>query len=230
MIQFQGTAVFSFVLLMSAATIVSAHTRLTYPTPRNSNSGIKSGPCGGLLPTVSPTIITGGQPLTITWEETINHPGKFLFALATANDADFQSHPLAVVIDTQNDGQTPHTYATTVTIPNMNCDTCSIQLIQSMEENPNAPTYYYSCADVKIVAVGTTAGASPVQGQGVSVGKAAPSMAGCGLVKSDDLMPPPPSMKLVLLIALLFLIPPTLIITLRGRAIPVRLRNRNRRF
>src|SRR4029079_19042594 len=36
--------------------------------------------------------------------------------------------------------------------PNKPCTDCTFQLIQSMEENPLSPTFYYSCADIKILA------------------------------------------------------------------------------
>jgi len=82
--------------------------------------------------------------------QAINHPGKYLFALSTGNDVNFQL--LNELVDTQNDAVLPHTYSTKITMPNINCDTCTLQLVQVMEENPNVPTYYYSCADIKIVA------------------------------------------------------------------------------
>ncbi len=218
-------------IVILSSTVTFAHTRLVFPTPRNNNAGIKTGPCGGFSRSTDPTIVQAGQTITVSWEETVNHPGKFLFALSMGNDAGFQSNPLGTMIDTQNDGQTLHSYNMALTMPNVACDTCTIQLIQSMEENPNAPTYYYSCADVKIVAnnVPINPGPdNPVSGQGVSTSKAtAPSMAGCGLVKSEDL--PPPPMKMVGVLALLLLLPFIMITQLRRRAQPVRVRT-NQRF
>ena len=220
------------IALTLAGSVTFAHARLVFPSPRNNNAGIKTGPCGGLAHSTDPTIVQAGQNVTVSWEETVNHPGKFLFALSMANDADFQSNPLGTMIDTQNDGQTPHSYTMTLTMPNVVCDSCTIQMIQSMEENPNAPSYYYSCADVKIVASNAVpidpGGANPVSGQAVSTSKvAAPSMAGCGLVKSENL--PPPPMKMVGVIALLLLMPFIFITQLRRRPQPVRVRA-NQRF
>jgi len=163
-------------------------------------------------------VVQGGQSLAISWQETVNHPGKFLFALSMANDSFTQN--LASVTDNQNGGGLPHSYSTIVAIPNINCDTCTIQMIQSMEENPNAPSYYYSCADIRIVAstgTGTGGGGNNnAQGAGQSQTES-PKMGGCGLVK-EDLPPPPPSMKYVAVITALALMPLATILRYRRKA------------
>lgn len=194
--------------LLFCASLSWGHARLVSPTPRNNDSGIKSGPCGGLARSTNPTVLQGGQSLAISWQETVNHPGKFLFALSMANDNFTQN--LASVTDNQNGGGLPHSYSTIVAIPNINCETCTIQMIQSMEENPNAPSYYYSCADVRIVASSNTGGGSDGgnnNAQGTNQTDAnSPKMGGCGLVK-EDLPPPPPSMKYVGPVAALLSLP-----------------------
>lgn len=201
-----------FVLLFSvlSANLAHSHARMKTPAPRNDNSGIKSGPCGGLPHSSNPTVVQGGKSLTVNWEETVNHPGKFIISLSMGNDLGFQK--LQEVQDTQNDGLIPHAYTTTVMLPNTTCDNCTLQLIQSMEENPNAPTFYYSCADIKIAFTGAGA---PVQGQGVSTQAAAPAkMAGCGLVKNE--LQNPPNLKMVSLIGLILLCPLLMTLFLRG--------------
>lgn len=128
-----------------------SHARLTYPVPRNNNAGIKVGPCGGLARSTSPILLQGGKSLTILWEETVDHPGRYIFSLSMGNDLNFQQNILAIVSDQQNSGSSlPHRFQTTVTVPNIECSACTLQMIQSMEENPAAPNYYYSCADVVI--------------------------------------------------------------------------------
>ena len=165
---------------------IYAHSVLTSPTPRSNDPGLKTGPCGGFSRIAAPKVVQGGEALTITWQEAINHPGRFIISMSMANDKDFASNKLATVIDNQNSGTTPHNFSTSVQIPNVNCDTCTIQLVQSMEENPNAPTYYYSCADIKIVAKATSA-PSPTntsQTSKATDGKG-PAMASCALVKAS---------------------------------------------
>ena len=88
----------SFLLLLSAS-FGYGHARLMSPTPRNNNAGIKTGPCGGIARSATPMVVTGGQTLTVLWEETINHPGKFIFSLSLANDQGFQNNVLATVLD-----------------------------------------------------------------------------------------------------------------------------------
>ena len=41
-------------------------------------------------------------------------------------------------------------YQTDLTLPNMTCADCTIQLIQVMLEDPARPKNYYSCADLSL--------------------------------------------------------------------------------
>lgn len=211
---------FSTILVLTLLSSLSwGHARLVTPTPRNNDSGIKSGPCGGLARSTNPTVLQGGQSLAISWQETVNHPGKFLFALSMANDNFTQN--LASVTDNQNGGGLPHNFSTIVSIPNINCETCSIQMIQSMEENATAPTYYYSCADIRIVATtGPSNGEENNNAQESSQTQVnAPKMGGCGLLK-EDLPLLPNSMKYTGAIVALTLMPIAIILRLRRKARP----------
>jgi len=104
---FKSSVIVSFCLFSSLGW---GHARLVTPTPRSNDSGIKSGPCGGLSRSLNPTVLQGGQSLAISWQETVNHPGKFLFALSMNNDT--FSTSLASVVDNQNGGGLPHSYST----------------------------------------------------------------------------------------------------------------------
>jgi hypothetical protein len=122
--------------------------------PRSTNAGIKTGPCGNLPRSASAVTLTAGSVIQIEWEETIQHPGRYEFSISPANDANFTR--LLVVPDTQdNPANLPHQYKANFTVPNIVCDKCTFQMIQVMTENPAAPTNYYSCADIKIVAGAT---------------------------------------------------------------------------
>lgn len=188
----------SVLSLLVISSLAWGHARMMNPVPRNNNAGIKNGPCGGLARSATPMVIQGGTMMMFQWEETINHPGKFLFSLSTTgNDQNFAL--MAMVPDDQNLGNNlPHRFQAQVMIPNINCPNCTIQMIQSMEENPAVPSFYYSCADVSIVAQGApvptpppapsptpTPGGEviqssglPQQQNGVKFGQ------GCGTVKS----------------------------------------------
>lgn len=132
------------------------HARLIEPAPRNAGSGIKTGPCGNIPRTNNPRVLVAGSQLTVRWEETINHPGRYYISFSASGDQGFEQNRLATVVDTQDMpiGTGPnHQYSTVINIPDTPCTDCTLQLIQSMEENPLAPTLYYSCADIRIVAL-----------------------------------------------------------------------------
>ena len=145
-----GLSVF-FVSLLLSGTTAYGHARLALDgliPPRSVNPGIKQGPCG-VARTNAPTALLGGQTLTVTFEETINHPGRYYVEFSPAGDDNWVR--LVEVPDVQA-GALPHNYTTQVTIPNRDCTDCTIRLIQSMEENPANPSFYYSCADVTVTA------------------------------------------------------------------------------
>ena len=150
----RSLAATSLILGLLASSIAAAHSRLLPAgiiPPRSTNSGIKTGPCGG-LPRVTPKVLQMGSSVLVEWEETINHPGYFMISFSQAGDTNFQL--LATIQATQNDpiGAVTHKYSATVQLPAVTCDACTIQLIQVMTENPAAPTNYYSCGDIQLVA------------------------------------------------------------------------------
>lgn len=212
------------------SSLVYSHTRLLTPTPRSSNSGIKNGPCGGLARSAVPTNVMGGTMMTVTWQETIDHPGKYILSFSTGQDLNFQQNVLATIIDTQDGaGGIPHMYSTQVMIPNIDCTTCTIQLIQSMEENPAAPSYYYSCADLNIQKQAAVPPPAPAptptpggnesaqsstlaQGPGVKFGQ------GCGIVKAVT-AEGPSQMWHVLFVLLMMMIPGMSWMIMRQRAL-----------
>lgn len=151
-----------FILCLFVGNEVLAHARLRADgvvPPRNNNAGLKTGPCGGVARTNTNTELVAGSTITLTWEETIQHPGYYQFAISPANDENFTI--IKVVQDTQdNRNDLPHQYSTEITVPDIECDNCTLQLIQYMTENPNNPRLYFSCADIRIVA-----GATPPSGQ-----------------------------------------------------------------
>ncbi len=130
---------------------------------RSTSDGIKTGPCGGLPRSPTPTILAAGQTVTVDWEETIYHPGRFEIYFSTANDQNFTL--LKTIPQNQNNQNLPHQFSTTVTLPNVACQACTLQLIQVMLENPNVPTYYYSCADMQLNAAANTPNPTPTPAQ-----------------------------------------------------------------
>ncbi len=160
-------SLFSF--LVMASQLAWGHAHLISPAPRNPDPGIKVGPCGPFAKVANPITLTGGTTLTVQWQETINHPGKYIFTWLQQNDTPMPGVPVVMIPDNANgNGDLPHNYTTTLVVPNTACANCGLQMVQSMEENPAAPTYYYSCVDIRIAVAGSatptptaTPGATP---------------------------------------------------------------------
>lgn len=145
----------------------------------------KLGPCGGTtanpgMPTGAITSLTGGEMLHIKVKETIYHPGFYRVALSVLDRSELPPDPEDTTRDGPRgpisvsgkidpkpkppvlvDGLWEHRqrataeFETDVKIPNIDCDHCSLQVIQFMEEhgvNPDGRFTYHHCADLKITA------------------------------------------------------------------------------
>ena len=129
------------------------------------------------------TRIVGGAKLHLKVQETVFHPGHYRVALAVNSRAELPKDPdvttresargpqsVSAVI--QNpvrppvlaDGLFPHTmrpsgplppWETDIDIPNINCEKCTLQIIQFMAEhglNRDGDFSYHHCADLQITA------------------------------------------------------------------------------
>jgi hypothetical protein len=145
----------------------------------------KAAPCGGTsadpgTPTMTVTPVTGGSKLHIKVQETVFHPGHYRVALAMNSRAELPPDPETVTRDTEKgpwsvsaaiqnpvrppvlaDGLWPHTerptapFETDIDLPNINCEKCTLQIIQFMAEhgrNRDGDFSYHHCADLKITA------------------------------------------------------------------------------
>lgn len=142
----------------------------------------KLAPCGGTeqnpgMPTGASTDVRGGQKLKVVVEETVFHPGHYRIALArkrnllpadpevTMHDTDRGPRSLSAKIETSPqppllvDGLWPHTekpakpWETEITIPNITCDSCQLQVIEFMAEHPGVRQggfSYHHCAALNI--------------------------------------------------------------------------------
>ena len=145
----------------------------------------KAGPCGGSntdwgKPSWAVTQAAGGSKLHLKVQETIYHPGFYRVALAVNSPVELPADPEATTEQTDRgprsisgkvmspvqapvlaDGlfmhhervQTP--FEPDVTLPNISCKRCTLQVIQFMEahgaNNPGNYTYHH-CAIVQITA------------------------------------------------------------------------------
>ncbi len=157
-------------LSLLPATAADAHIQLDFPQQRYADQ--KTGPCGRANDTgrgQNVTVFRPGETITVMWRETINHPGHFRisfdddgqdgFADPAAYD-DFYTVPSVIADDIPdiNGGMT----SLEITLPNIECDNCTLQVTQIMYDKPpygDGNDLYYQCADLTLS--GTTPDAGP---------------------------------------------------------------------
>jgi uncharacterized protein (TIGR03382 family) len=143
-----------------------AHINLDWPTDRGC-ADQKSGPCGGSCDSRSNnvTALEPGATITVRWTETIDHPGHYRIGFDDdGSDAfqdpvtadDIQENPtLPVLLDGITDRGGGGEYEVQVTLPDIECENCTLQLIQIMTDPSKAPygdgnDIYYRCADLAL--------------------------------------------------------------------------------
>lgn len=189
--------------VLVAPSVAAAHIQMTFPTPRTLDQ--KSRPCGGLnsVRGANVNVFAPGQQIEVVWKETINHPGHYRISF-DADGQDFVVPPTAngttmgmlnVVIDLIADRSTTpanNQYSQVITLPNMTCENCTLQLIQLMTDKPPYTTdatsddIYHQCADIAIrtpagVDAGVDAAVSPDAASNSDGGVGADELTGgCG--------------------------------------------------
>jgi MYXO-CTERM domain-containing protein len=180
--------------------LAAAHVRLVYPTPRypspmgmDDSSNIKEGPCGrtGDSRTTDMTRVTVLEPgatITVQFNETINHPGFFRISfdndgqdafVAPSMRSQVQTGPtftLPVLLDNIAD-KSGGMYTAMVTLPNVECERCTLQLIQVMvnanimswDAGPDADIYF-TCADIALRRASGGGGMGGMSGSGPGAG------------------------------------------------------------
>lgn len=165
-----------------------AHIELLSPAPRTSEQ--KAGPCGAAGSVRGPALTyQAGETITVEWDETVNHPGHYRLAFSM-NGQDFpdpnvpdDNFPTTLVdqITDKNGGL----YSQDITFPDMECDNCTLQLIQIMTTNVPYNSFYYQCSDIVLSNNGTPGGADAGDGGGGGGGGGDPAMGGCGCSSSS---------------------------------------------
>ena len=155
-----GTAVGHFSLLAPASAL------------QTENGGKGPAPCGDGVESNIVTAVRGGHPVPIQLQEFVFHPGHYRIALSVNSRAELPPDPDVVDSDGVSisasiqkpvripvlaDGMFAHTsppsgdWRGEVILPNINCDHCTLQVIEFMAEH-GAPFFYHHCADLKIQA------------------------------------------------------------------------------
>lgn len=156
---------------LAIATPAAAHLDLKSPTSRYGRNALKIGPCG--LPggdrSDNITELEAGASLEVVWDEYINHPGHFRISFDANGDDDFvnpkclgrcnttspqietYSNP-SVLLDAIADTASGGIGRATVQLPDIECDRCTLQVIQVMYDKPPftlpGDDIYYQCADL----------------------------------------------------------------------------------
>ncbi len=144
----------------------------------------KKGPCGGTTADAGTqsgivTPVRGGQMLHIKIKETVYHPGHYRVAFAktpgelpadpeietrqtekgvqsvSAKIAAAKAPIIADGLFVHNQRPAPDFWETDVRVPNVDCDNCTLQVIQFMAEhglNQDGGFSYHHCAVLKITA------------------------------------------------------------------------------
>lgn len=145
----------------------------------------KMAPCGGTsadagMPSGLVTEVRGGQMLHVRVQETVFHPGHYRIALAVSSRSELPADPVVTTRDTERgpssvsaeiqdpprvpvlaDGLFAHTerqegpWETDIEIPNIDCESCTLQVIQFMAEhglNRDGDFSYHHCAELAIAA------------------------------------------------------------------------------
>ena len=159
--------------IMLLPTVAEAHIGLMSPTSRYGPNILKTGPCGAAGGSRSNNVFTfaPGQTITVIWDEYIDHPGHFRISFDEDGDDDFVDPPCinnctgypAVFPDFEQfsndtvlmDGiQDTSGGLTTIQVqlPDIECDNCTLQVIQVMYDKPPyvnpGNDIYYQCIDL----------------------------------------------------------------------------------
>lgn len=137
-----------------------AHVVLVDPAPRSGENGLVAEPCGDVAPTGNPVQLTAGDTITVSWAVGQSHGGSLRIDFAEMGDMGFDDNILAM--DVSDAEGMPDSMD--VTLPNVNCDACTLRIIQINPDEAN----YVSCADVQLQGAieGTTGGGDDTAGNG----------------------------------------------------------------
>jgi MYXO-CTERM domain-containing protein len=205
-------------LVCLQATAAHAHIQLTYPTQRYTDQ--KYGPCGRLNDTGrgdAVTTLPPGATITVTWNETINHPGHFRISFDDDGQDDFADPEHfedfytvpSVIADNIADTPQGGVSSFEITLPNIECANCTLQVVQVMTDKPpygDGNDLYYQCADLILSAdapdAGPTPDAGPPDAAPDALGPDDPRIDGCGCQSSPGSLPGNAALLVMVLAAL----------------------------
>jgi hypothetical protein len=190
-----------FLALVALAPLEArAHLGLDVPTSRYGPDVLKTGPCGSAdgERTGNVTYYAPGETIEVVWDEYVDHPGHYRIAFDDDGVDDFvdpatmmelYSNDTVLLDGIEDKGPGERSYMATVTLPDVTCENCTLQVIQVMYDKPPYTTpgndIYYQCADLVLRSgsappgpdAGTDAGTDP----GPDAGTETDTGGGCGV-------------------------------------------------
>lgn len=161
----------------------AAHITMLEPAPRTSAQ--KESPCGaaGSARGTRIAVFEPGQTITVSWNETVDHRGHYRIAFDTDGEDDFVDpteredlyNSPAVLVDDIADSIGGR-YTQEITFPDVECERCTLQLIQVMYGSGN----YYQCADIALR-----------RGEAPALDAGTPAIEDAGAATGDDAGPLP---------------------------------------
>jgi len=191
---------FAFLVALVAVTPgeARAHLGLDVPTSRYGPKVLKAGPCGisGGERTANVTYYEPGETIEVIWEEYVDHPGHYRIAFDDDGVDDFvdpatmmelYSNDTVLLDGIPDEGQAERDYMATVTLPDVTCDNCTLQVIQVMYDKQPYTTpgndIYYQCADLVLRVGGAPPDAGTDAGTDSGTDAGTDAGTGCGVAR-----------------------------------------------
>lgn len=198
--------------VLAPHSVARAHVCMDVPLSRvgagcNATSAQKKGPCGVAQRGTKVTEFRPGETITVSLNETIDHPSHYRIAFnpdgdtfedPTSKDDKTGAHPF-VLLDNITD-ESAAKQSVKVTLPNVTCERCTLQLIQVMYDKagngfggndgvaPDNDDLYYACADIVLKGEPVT-GAPSSSDAGTSHSDAGAAPRDAGTPKGDASAP-----------------------------------------
>ena len=186
-----------FLALVALAPLEArAHLGLDVPTSRYGPKVLKTGPCGiaGGERTDNVTYYAPGETIEVVWDEYVDHPGHYRIAFDDDGVDDFvdpatmmelYSNDTVLLDGIEDKGPGERSYMATVTLPDVTCENCTLQVIQVMYDKPPYTTpgndIYYQCADLVLRGGGAPPGPDAGTDASTDPGPDAGTGSGCGV-------------------------------------------------
>lgn len=185
--------------VLAVGATARAHLSLEFPLSRYGPDVLKVGPCGideGER-TNNVTVFEPGETIEVRWREYVDHPGHYRIAFDADGADDFvdpatmmelYSNDAVLVDGIPDKGSGDADYAVEVTLPDVVCDQCTLQVTQVMYDKPPYTTpgndIYYQCADLVL-----REGGDPVADAGIAPVSGGADPGGCGIARSSAHLP-----------------------------------------